>query len=158
MTWITVDQCNDFLTNTGRQEGWQDVGEKEQTAYVARASADLNAIPFADDIEPLFGQRFADGFYANSLGEAITDQPMPENLLAATAILAHYYYLNPRADLNLLDADIDNSLSPFIANLPAQTQQALWPYLLDEWKGRLFYREINRNKRRSAPQAAPVVG
>lgn len=158
MTWITLTQCNDALSNTGRDDGWSTITSGEQSAYLERASVDLNMIPFAEDVGPLTGQRFADGFYADASGEPISDQPMPDNILTGTSILAHYYYLNPRADLNLLDADIDNSLSPFIANLPAQTQQMLWPYLEEEWKGRLFYREINRNKRRHAPPAAPVVG
>ena len=154
--WISVIQADQVLQDTARDNGWSDLSTSDKTKFIKRASDTINIYPFNTDTEPLTGSRYTNGFASDANGFAITSQPIPENLRNCVAVLAHWYFLNPKDDLTLLNADIENSLSPFVANLPAVVQQCLWPYLTDEYKGFRYFREISRSETKRSPRAAPI--
>ena len=145
--WITRTQANTITENNNLDDKWSLLSDDDKDKYLEKASTTLNGVPFRTDNEPLIGDRYKDGFSTDANGNTISDQPIPTNLMNAVAYLAVWYIDNPIDELTLLNEDIEASLSPFLANMPTTVQQILWNYIIDEWKGRDYLKEVARKLR-----------
>lgn len=156
MAWITIEKADDIIKNTRNSAQWEALQDDEKTSLLERASTVLDGVPFKTDVTPIRVTRISDGFYADADGNAIADFEAPMNLLKACGYLAAWFIENPLDDITLLNEDINNSLTPFMANLPATVQQILWVYIIDEWKG-VEYQVARADLERAAAKTAQVT-
>ena len=113
--YITVAQADVYFAGSTRQVEWGAVTDKE--ALIKRASQRIEAIPFKTDT----GNRTADRY--------VNGENVPNKILIATAELSLWYNTNRLDQNTALEEDVDNSLSPFVSDLPMVVQNALFIYL-----------------------------
>ena len=143
MAWITITQADTILASDvgERAAVWTDLGDAEKGALLGRASNRLELVPFTTDAVlgadggysgRTFG-RFVDGAVPDANGTPIPAQPIPTVLGIAVALLARFFADNVDIDLEQATGLTQDSL---IADLPLEVRSAVWPYIIDEAKGR----------------------
>ena len=139
MAYLTTAQATAILEAEGNTRTWGSLSSTDKGRMVEKATRRIESIPFRMDEELGYRdhERFLDGKYTDSNGAAIADQTMPKDLQIATATLARWYSDNENVeDITVGEGDIaDDSLTPFMQDIPISIQTALWNYLSDEAKG-----------------------
>lgn len=154
MAYLTAQQATQILENEGNTKAWYE-NEDDQDYYVQRATRRIEAVPFANDTDQR--PRFVEGHYSDASGNPIADQPMPQDLQHATAILARWYAEFPDSDKTLIgkDQEVDNALSPWLADLPLSVQSVLMNYAADEIKPTNSLAAQKELRQREQPRQGP---
>lgn len=132
MAYLTVAQADAILEAEGNTADWQDLDDAGKLQFLNRASRRIDAVPFEHETAR---PRFVDGSYADANGAAIVEQPMPEELQQATAVLARWYAEYPQSETGfdgIEDTRTEAALSPFLYDLPVSIQSVLMRYIAEE--------------------------